>query len=475
MRWQFFFRVASFLAVRLLAAQASPWWEQALQRISPPVFRNAQYNIEAYGAKADGETDSREAIKKAIGDCNREGGGRVVVPGPGTYYVAGPLHLKANVELHIAGGATLKFSTVPSDYLKEGLTLTHFEGTELYNYSPLIYGYQLTNVALTGGGVLDGSGQAGFAQWLDKQDSDQERIRSMGNDSVPVSSVSSRVFGSGHYLRPCFVQFLGCKNVLVESVTLIDSPFWTLHFVLSNNVIVRRVTVDSPHINNDACDPESSVDVLIENNVFVTGDDCISIKSGRDADAWRVGQPSENIIIRNNTCRTLGSNGVCVGSEMSGGVRRVFVDGGYHVSHAANAIGFKSNQDRGAYIEDVYVRGVTVDTVSDSCISFTNDYHGARGGHFPTLFRNITIEGCWCKSAQKTGIFVEGLPDMPISDLTIVDVVVDNAPLPTQISHVQHLVMRNVTVNGRPVDPSGFETKLSSESELSMGTSVLLV
>lgn len=475
MRCQFSVRVVSVLAVRFLAVEASPWWEQVLQRISPPVFRNAQYNIEAYDAKADGKTDSREAIKQAIADCSREGGGRVVVPGPGTYYVAGPIHLKANVDLHIASGATLKFSPVSSDYVKEGLTLTHFEGTELFNYSPLIYGYQLTNVALTGGGVLDGSGQAGFAKYLHKQGPDQERIRSMGNDSVPVSSVSSRVFGPGHYLRPCFVQFLGCKNVLVEGVTLIDSPFWTLHPVLSSNVIVRGVIVDSPHVNNDACDPESSVDVLIENNVFVTGDDCISIKSGRDADAWRVGQPSENIIIRNNTCRTNGSNGVCVGSEMSGGVRRVFVDGGYHVFHAGNAIGFKSNLDRGAYIEDVYIRGVTVDTVLDSCISFTNNYHGARGGHVPTRFHNITIEGSWCKSAQGAGINIEGLPDMPISDVTLVDVVVDSATVPTNISHVQHLVFRNVTVNGRHVDPPGFEMKLSSAGELSRSAASLLV
>ena len=172
----------------------------------------------------------------------------------GTWLSRGPINFKSDVELHLRAGATLRFSTTPEDY---PLVLTRFEGTLLYNYSPLIRGYQLTNVALTGeaGSLIDGQGQEGFSRWRKQQSKDQDKLRQMGNDTLPHYE---RVFGAGHYLRPVFVQFFGCKNVLVEGVTLVDSPFWVVHPTLSTNVIVRGVTVDSPYINNDGVDPDGA-------------------------------------------------------------------------------------------------------------------------------------------------------------------------------------------------------------------------
>jgi polygalacturonase len=267
-----------------------------LARIHEPMFRDVDYVVADFGCKADGVTDCRPAINSAIKSCSDNGGGRVVLP-KGVSYCKGPILFKANVNLFVAAGSTIRFSFNSNDYLP--VVLTKFEGTEVFNYSPLIYAYQVTNVAVTGGGTLDGQGSLGFQKWRGKQTKDQDALRQMGNDTTPIYM---RVFGEGHYLRPSMLQFFGCSNVLVRDVTIVDSTFWVVHPVYCNNVIVRGITVHSLAVNSDGTDPESCVDVLIENNSYVTGDDCISIKSGRDADAWRIGQPSENIVVRNIRC-----------------------------------------------------------------------------------------------------------------------------------------------------------------------------
>jgi polygalacturonase len=207
----------------------------------------------------------------------------VIVP-EGTYWIEGPVNLKSNVRLHVSEGATIKFSPEPKHYLP--VVLTRWEGTELFNYSPMIYVYQATNVAITGKGTIHGNSETTFATWKPNQDPDQLKLRQMGNDQVPVHE---RIFGEGHWLRPSMIQFWSCKNVLVEDVTIHDSPFWVIHPIYSTNITVRNVYVDSWNANNDGVDPDSSVNVLVENCRFETGDDSVAIKSGRDQDAWRVG------------------------------------------------------------------------------------------------------------------------------------------------------------------------------------------
>jgi polygalacturonase len=278
-----------------------------LARIHEPTFRDADFLVADFGCVADGETDCRPAINQAIRNCSEAGGGRVVLP-KGVAKSNGPVLFKSNVNLFVDVGSTIRFSHSPADYLPA--VLTKFEGTELFNYSPLIYAYQLTNVAITGGGTLDGQGSSGFQLWSKKQSADQDALRRMGNDSTPVYQ---RVFGEGHYLRPSFVQFFGCRNVFVNGVTIVDSTFWVVHPVYCNNVIVRNITVISSGPNSDGTDPESCVDVLVEDSHYDTSDDCISIKSGRDADAWRVGQPSENVVVRNLHCNTH-AHAVCIGT-----------------------------------------------------------------------------------------------------------------------------------------------------------------
>ncbi len=419
-------------------------WEMAdeiLKYISEPVFPDTTFHVMEYGARDDSTFDSRPALLEAINACNLAGGGKVVVPA-GTYLIKGPLVLKSHVNLHLQEGARLEFSTEPNDYLP--MVLTKWEGTECYNYSPFIYSYQCVNVAITGKGAIDGNGAAVFNTWKPLEKPGMDRLRQMGNDSVPVYE---RVFGEGWYLRPCMIQFYGCKNVMVEGVSIYDSPFWIIHPVFCDNVIVRDVFIDGHNYNNDGCDPESSTNVLIENVDFHVGDDGIAIKSGRDQDGWRVGQATENVIIRN--CR-FAQWAITIGSEMSGGVRNVFIED-CQIDSCRNGIYFKSNLDRGGFFENLHMRRISANICHWGVINFRTDYHGYRGGNYPTRFRNITIEDVTCNRVDSVAILANGVPEAKLYDITLRNIEVKQAPKATQMQNIVNLTLDNVRVNGKLV------------------------
>jgi len=200
--------------------------------------------------------------------------------------------------------------------------LTVWEGTELFNYSPLVYAYHVSNIAITGKGTLNGSASNVFATWRPQGSQMQDRLRQMGIDQVPVFQ---RNFGLESMLPPSMIQFSGCSNILIQDIHILDSPYWVIHPVFCTNVTVRGVEINSNNLNNDGCDPEYTRNVLIENSTFNVGDDAIAIKAGRDQDAWRIGQPTENIVIRNCIFNSK-CNGLCIGSEMSAGVQNVFME-----------------------------------------------------------------------------------------------------------------------------------------------------
>ncbi len=412
-----------------------------LQQISAPTFPDTVFNVMDYGAKADTTFDSRPAILKAVNACNRAGGGKVLIPA-GSYLIKGSVILKSHVNLHLAKGARLEFSTEPTDYLP--MVLTKWEGTECYNYSPFIYSYQCTDVAITGEGEIDGNGAAVFNGWRKLQEPAMNRLRQMGNDSVPVYE---RVFGEGHYLRPCMIQFFGCKNVLIDGVKIYDSPFWIIHPVYCDNVIVRNVYIDGDNYNNDGCDPESSTNVLIENVDFNVGDDGIAIKSGRDQDGWRIGQATENVIIRN--CR-FSRWAITIGSEMSGGVRDIYIED-CRIDSCRNGIYFKSNMDRGGFFENLYMRRIQARVCLWGMVNFRTDYHGYRGGNYPTLFRNITIEDIVCDRVDSVALMANGTPEAKLYNITLRNIEVKSSPKATQMRNVENLVLENVRVNGKEV------------------------
>ena len=414
-----------------------------LARIGPPQFGNRDFAITDFGAAAG--ADCTLAIARAIAECHTAGGGRVVVPAG--VWLTGAVHLKSNVNLHLADGATLRFDSDPAKYLP--IVLTRFEGIECMNYSPLIYAFGQENVAITGKGTLDGSATwETWWAWNDKskgktkQTPARKRLDQQGTDGTPVAE---RIYGDGHFLRPNFIQPYRCKNVLIEGVTILNSPMWEIHPVLCTNVIVRGVTVRSLGTNNDGCDPESCRDVLIEDCIFETGDDCIAIKSGRNNDGRRIGVPSENIVIRRCTMKD-GHGGITMGSEISGGVRNVFVsDCKMDSPNLDRAFRFKSNAVRGGVIENIHVRDVQIGRVARAVLSVEFDYEeGAKGPHKPVL-RNVRIENVTSESSGSVAI-ITAFPGAVIEDVRLKGCTFRGVEGADFFRHAGSLVLENVAI-----------------------------
>jgi polygalacturonase len=408
-------QVASATKTQADAAAAHAWSSvpEILARIVPPTFPDREFVITRYGAVGDGSTDCTESFRQAIDACNRAGGGRVVVPA-GTY-LTGAIHLKSNVDLHVSKGATIRFSTDPKKYLP--VVFTRYEGTEVMNYSPFVYALDQQNIAITGEGTLDGRASAAiWYQW--KRAEDPRKLVESAAAGVPLEK---RIYGEGHQLRPNFIEPTRCRDVLVEGVRIVDSPMWVIHPLYSTNITVRGVTVQSRGPNTDGCDPDSCTDVLIENCSFSDGDDCIAIKSGRDADGQRVNIPCQDLVIRDCTFRD-GHGGVTMGSETSGGIRNVFAERcRFDSPDLDSAMRFKSNPARGGFIENVYLRDCSTKTAKVG-VHMTLRYasSGARDGGSVPVIRNVDIRNSTFANLTKQAVFIEGYsPTIPITDVTI--------------------------------------------------------
>jgi len=426
-----------------------------LARIRPPVFPDRTFDVSAYGAVGDGVTDCTAGFHTAIEACNAAGGGRVLVPSG--RFLTGPLHLLSNVDLHVSANATIAFDRDPRRYLPA--VFTRWEGVELMGYSPLIYAFERENVAITGAGTLDGQGSCtvwwpwkgrvscGWQQGDADQLTARDRLFEMAEQGVPVSE---RVFGDGDYLRPQFIQPYRCRNVLIEGVTILDSPMWIIHPVLCTNVTVRRVSVVSHGPNNDGCNPESCRDVLIEDCEFDTGDDCIAIKSGRNADGRRLATASENIVVRG--CRMKdGHGGVTIGSEISGDVRNVFVERCHMDSpNLERALRFKNNAMRGGLAERVFMRAVEIGLVSDAVVSIDFFYEEGENGPFTPVVRDVDVRGVTSRRSAYA-LYLRGFAHAPIRDIRLVDCIFDGVANPNVIEHVDGLTLDQVRINGATV------------------------
>ncbi len=444
-------------------------WENLpgiIDRIVPPTFQDKQVLVTDFGAKGDSVTDNHTAFKKAIHDLAGAGGGRVIVP-PGQYFIDGPIHLKSNINLHFEEGARIFFSSKPESYLPA--VKVRWEGTVCYNYSPLIYGYQLENVAITGKGIIDGAAREWSIEWRKHQNPDKTRLRQMGNDTVPENQ---RVFANGyldldgdgkddgygdgeqHYLRPVLIELYECEGVLIEDLTLRDSPMWTVHPVFSRNVTLRNLQIYGETLNDDGIDPDSSEDVLIEGCRIKTHDDAIAIKAGRDQDAWdRPG--SRNIIVRNNHLIS-GVNALCIGSEMSGGVENFYAYDNF-IADGMHALNFKCNLDRGGQVQHVYIRDIEVESCQDAMFIFRMDYHGYRGNHFPTKFNDFYVSGIKCKKVEKTPFRIVGVREEPISRILLDNITIDEAGEENVIEFAENLLFNEVIIGGSPFKPAGQE------------------
>jgi polygalacturonase len=424
------------LLPRVAAAVEDPWaaLSNILKRIQPLSFPNRDFNLARYGANRDGSTDSSNAFRNAIDAASQAGGGRVVVP-PGVFRV-GALHLKSNVNLHLLEGATVRFSQDPKDY---PIVLTRFEGTECMNYSPFIYAFEQRNIAITGAGTLDGQSDrdhwwnwARGAAGAPNQRKARTALMEMGEKGVPVAE---RVFGDGGLLRPMFVQPYRCTNVLIEGVTITNSPMYEIHPVLCRNVTVRNVKISSHGPNNDGCDPESSADVLIEGCTFDTGDDCIAIKSGRNADGRRLHTPSENIIVQGCTMKD-GHGGVTMGSECSGGIRNVYAQECKMDSpHLDRVLRFKNNAMRGGVIENVYMRSIEAGQVAGPAIEVDFRYEEGDKGPFTPVVRHVEVRNVTVKKCLRA-LSLRGLPNAPIQDFRVEDCKFEETAEPNIVENV---------------------------------------
>ena len=381
--------------------------DNILKNIIPPEISENTMLLTEFGAIGDSLTDCKPAFDKAIQTCKEQKGGKIIVPA-GTYLINGPIHLTNNLCIELQKGSKLIFGTNPSDYLPA--VLTSWEGTFLYNYSPFIYGYQLQNVAIIGEGIIDGNARDSFSKWAEKQKESQLLSRKMNHENTPLKE---RMFGEGHFLRPQLIQFFECKNILIEGVTIKNSPFWCVHFLKSENITARKVKFDAFNRNNDGFDPEYSKNVLIEDIDFNNGDDNVAIKAGRDHEGRRTGITSENIIIRN--CRFKGLHGVVIGSEMSAGVQNVFVENCTYGGFCKRGIYLKSNPDRGGFIRNIYVNNVEFGEVED-CFFITSYYHG-EGKGFATDIRNVFVDNVKCRKATNAGVVIQGYPSKKVRNI----------------------------------------------------------
>jgi polygalacturonase len=411
-----------------------------LSQINPPVFPDRDFNIIDFGAIGDGETICTEAFQQAISACSDSGGGRVIVPEG--EFLTGAIHLKSNVNLYLTKNAMIKFSQDPEDFLP--VVYTRFEGTECYNYSPPVYAFEQENIAITGQGSLDGQGDYDhWWNWTSLDDADISNLRQQAEDGV---SVEERIYGNGHYLRPNMIQPYRCTNVLFDSVNILNGPMWHIHPVLCENVTVSNVSVNGHGPNNDGCNPESCTDVLIKNCFFNTGDDCIAIKSGRNADGRRVNVPTENVVIQNCTMND-GHGGVVIGSEMSGSVRNVFAEDCYMDSpNLDRALRIKTNSMRGGIVENVYLRNITVGQVADAVFRVNFYYGEGDVGDFTPVVHNVEIRNLTCEQSNYA-LRLQGYPRSPVSNIRLVNCEIENASASNYISNVQNLGLNQVTIN----------------------------
>lgn len=426
--------------------------EKVYNQISPPTFPDKTYVItDYYNGKDSLYTD---AINRAIEACSSQGGGTVLVP-DGEFLTA-PIRLKSNVNLHLSDSTILKFTT---DYNLFETVLTRIEGIDCHNISPLIYAYGENNIAITGKGKLDG--QASTDNWFAEQRirgiksengetvNEKTLLYQMKEDSIPVKE---RVFEKANGIRPQFINLYKCKNILLEGFTINRSPFWLIHPLLSENVTIKGVKMQSHGPNNDGCDPESCENVLIEDCDFDTGDDCIAIKSGRDEDGryWNI--PCKNIIVRE--CRMKdGHAGVAIGSEITGGCHNVWVENCQMDSPELDRIiRIKSNPMRGGNVANVFVRNITVGECKQSILGIEQKYWHVDEGPYLPLFENIHLENITSKKSQYV-LHLDGFDDKSqIRNIYLKDCSFEGVEKPeiNKVTGAENIRFENITVNGEP-------------------------
>jgi polygalacturonase len=466
-------------------AQVRQYSWQHLPQVIKPVFKKDTINILKYGAKADGLTLNTTSINKAIAACSAKGGGVVLIPQG--LWLTGPLVMRSNVDLHVSRAALLQFTDDKSQYkLVEG----NYEGhAAVRNESP-ISGTNLTNIAITGEGIIDAHGEVWRAiskerlteaEWK-KLVASGGVVSENGKSWYPSESYVSGlktsgagVIGNGKtlkdnepfkdFFRPNMLVLTNCKKVLLQGVTLQNSPAWDIHTLLCEDLNVQNVRVRNPWNaqNGDGIDVESCRNVLIEGSTFDAGDDGICIKSGRDEEGRKRGKPTENVIVRDNVVYRA-HGGFVIGSEMSGGAHNIFVS---NCTFIGTDIGlrFKTTRGRGGVVENIFIKDIAMKDILHEAILFDMYYGGKSPGEDDNVndqavvpvteatpsFRKFYVDNVVCNGAEKA-LMIRGLPEMGIKDIHI-----ENSTFKTvkgaDVIEAQDVFLKNIRFESKETSP----------------------
>ncbi len=411
---------------------------------------------------AKGAAKNTKLIKNQIAKLSKQGGGTLYFPS-GTY-LTGPIEMKSNITIELEAGAVLKFSDNFDLYLPF-IEVRH-EGVMMNSFHPLIYARDAENITIKGEGTLDGQGKAWWTEffkvYVDLRDNgvrDVNKYQPMfdrANDANAIKAVTNEDWHptvDRRFFRPPFFQPISCKNVRVEGVKIINSPFWTLNPQFCENVEVRGVTlINPPSPNTDGINPESCKNVRISDCYISVGDDCITIKSGRDLQARNIGVPCENISITNCTMLS-GHGGVVIGSEMSGGVKKVTISNCVF-DGTDRGIRLKSTRGRGGVVEDIRVSNIVMSNIRKEAIVFNLKYSGMPQEEFSErtpVFRNIYVSGVSVRDVN-VPLKVVGLEEAPITGIVMRDVYVENAKEACIFEDCKDLILDDVYVNGKKIE-----------------------
>ena len=454
-----------------------------------PVFKKDTVSIRKYGAVADGNTLNTKSINATIDALSKKGGGVVLVPSG--LWLTGPIILKNNINLHLAGGATLLFTADKNEY---PLVEANWEGLpQMRNQSP-ISATNASNIAITGKGIIDGNGDVWRAVKIDKLTESQWKKKlasggvlsddkktwypsegfmkgsTMQNPGMISPEKDAAFYQSiKDFLRPNLLLLTNCKLVLLEGVTFQNSPAWCLHPLMCENLTVRNVFVKNPWYaqNGDGIDAESCKNVLIENSVFDVGDDALCMKSGRDAEGRKRGMPIENVIIRNCTVYAA-HGGFVIGSEMSGGARNIYVS---NCTFIGTDIGlrFKTTRGRGGIVENIFIKDIYMKDIPAEAILFDMYYMAkdpvvlaGEKRELPKIefknvdettpqFRNFHISNVYCNGAEK-GIFIRGLPEMHVKDIVLENMVLQ-ATRGIDVQEASGISFQNIKIISAETNP----------------------
>jgi polygalacturonase len=430
------------------------------------------FDVTKYGADIKAVSKSTAAINNAIAEAAKSGGGTVYFPAG--KYLTGPIHFKSNITLHLEDNVVITFSTDYDDYLP--MVKSRWEGTQLINFSPLIYANGVENIAIRGHGILDGQGKSWWDEWRKLQNQykqNKTRDTKWQKEFLRLNNVTELVsllyddHSNDHrdkvlhintaFLRPPFIHPINSKNIVIQDVTVRNCPFWNINPVYCENITITGVKIEAPagSPNTDGLDPDSCKNVFISNVKFTVSDDCIAIKSGIDLQGRQIGKPTENVVIKNCTM-TRGHGGVAIGSEMSGGVRNVTVTD-CRFDDTQYGIYIKSKRGRGGVVEDIHISDITMKNIHDTGIFldtfYTNTFSHVNQTEITThvpftestpVFRNININRVSGSASQST--IIQGLSESLIENVTLENINIA-AKRGLDAIHVKNLKLNQFTHN----------------------------